>query len=151
MIREPSRKGETLAKIRQRITDPSQMNLTTLVCRIDIRDVKTGKPDDPYQCAAAKALNRRLKKKFRAVVTQTDFWILDRLSEKEQFRCTLPPEMQKFVCNFDNGILPLDNRINFYLRCPREFLQPNRNAFSIEKPDDPFTRIFIEALKEAHD
>ena len=137
-----------MAKVGQRIIDPSQMDLTILVCRIDTRDIRIGKPDDPYQCAAAKALNRRLKKKFRAVVTQTDLWILNRLTEEERFRCTLPPEMQKFVCDFDNGILPLTHRINFYLRCPREFLQPNRNAFSIEKPDDPFARIFIETIRE---
>ena len=144
----PSRKGETLAKIRQRITDASQMNLTTLVCRIDTRDIKIGKPDDPRQCAAAKALNRRLKKKFRAVVTQTDLWILNRFSEAERFRCTLPPEMQKFVCDFDNGILPLEHRINFYLSCPKEFLHPKNNYFSVERSDDPFTRMFIEAMRE---
>lgn len=122
------------------------MNLTTLVCRIDTRDIKIGKQDDPHQCAAAKALNRRLKSKYRAVITQTDLWILSRLSEAERFRCTLPPEMQKFVCDFDNGTLPLEHRVNFYLACPKEFLQPHRNQFSVERSDDPFARVFIDAL-----
>ena len=135
-----------MAKVLQRITDPLQMNLTTLVCRIDTRDITTGKADDPRQCAAAKALNRRLKQKFRAVVTQTDLWILDRFSEAERFRCPLPSDLQKFVCNFDNGILPLEHRINFYLSCPKEFLQPHRNKFSVGRPNDPFTRVFMDAL-----
>jgi|TARA_R110002020_G_scaffold225657_1_gene435717 hypothetical protein len=129
----------------QRITDPAQMNLTMLVCRIDTRDLNIGKPDDPYQCAAAKALNRRLKARFRAVVTQTDVWIFSKKANQPRFRVSLSKEMKQFVCNFDNGIMPSHSRVNFYLQCPKEFLQPHRNEFSMENPANPFERLFIKA------
>ena len=135
-----------MAKVLQRITDRDQINLTILVCRIDTRDINIGKPDDPHNCAVARALNRRLKRKFYAVVTQTDLWIMDRKKKVERFRTILPADVQRFVCNFDNGVLPATPRMNFYLECPVEFLQPHRNAFSVEKPDDPFTRLFVDAL-----
>ena len=135
-----------MAKVGQRIIDPSQMDLTVLVCRIDTRDINIGKPDNPHHCAVARALNRRLKRKFYAVVTQTDLWIMDRQKQVERFRCALPVDVQNFVCNFDNGVLPPDPRINFYLECPKDFLQPHRYSFSIPKPEDPFKKAFIDAF-----
>jgi hypothetical protein len=137
-----------LAKVLQRITDRDQMNLTVLVCRIDTRDINIGRPDNPHNCAVARALNRRLKRKFYAVVTQTDLWIMDRQEKIERFRCSLPVDVQQFICNFDNGVRLPDPRINFYLECPKEFLQPHRNIFSIPKPEDPFKKAFIDALGE---
>jgi hypothetical protein len=125
----------------QRITDPAQMDLQPLVCRIDKRDLEEGVKDSPTHCPAAKALNRRLRPRFQALVSVTDVWIVERKSGKTRFRHKLPALLKKFIREFDMGIMPYTTRNDFFLKAPSALLASHKNNLILSNPNKPFKHL----------